>query len=300
MSKGLLNLKEHIPQRDVRKLIFSYLNEVDRSMVRAAHNSKYRPWGYMGFVFQCCKYGNVALLDWLYFVKHRSRKKQWDWYYYLSDILKSAIDGGHTSVLEWLHQYEWKFKISVKMFNIMIAAGRLDLLKWFYEKEYRMPISYWREIIDMFYTTCEHNRPEIFQWLLDNNNGYKTILYLPVVNESILFCIAMKNPGRLVFNWLVRYFPSFKVDISVFESAITYSNIEMLDYFYNECQFRPATSLDLLNRCVPVSNDTKIVIQWLLCKNLVTRKHFETYLQRIAHIDIKEIEQIINILVKYV
>lgn len=98
-SRGILDLAQRIPQRDVRKLIWAYLNPCDREMVRRAHNPHRQTstWDYAHVANWCVRYGYVALLDWFY--EQNNRVFPWKdatW------VVGKAADSGSVPMLEWI------------------------------------------------------------------------------------------------------------------------------------------------------------------------------------------------------
>lgn len=86
-----LNLHRYIPVKDVRKLIWVYLNEIDREMVKCAHNS------------------------------HRSPV-------YPKKFEKTVISEWHFLLLIWAHQHG--YQCTYRCLGYMIHAGSISMLKW--------------------------------------------------------------------------------------------------------------------------------------------------------------------------
>ena len=96
MKEGWLGLCRgtHIPQRDVRKLIWKFLLSYDRIIIRMAHNSNYQPVLTETFSSYCAENGYLDLLKW-----GRTNVSPVPWDYRTA---WSAAFNGHLKLLEWV------------------------------------------------------------------------------------------------------------------------------------------------------------------------------------------------------
>ena len=64
MRVSWLNLHRWIPQKDVRKLIYGYLTDMDRILVEFAHLSNLKILPFRRLTKHCARYGYLDLLKW--------------------------------------------------------------------------------------------------------------------------------------------------------------------------------------------------------------------------------------------
>jgi hypothetical protein len=93
-NKSWLNLHEHIPQRDIRKMIYAKLSKLDRIMVEAAHISKQKVKLDTQLASDCAREGHVTLLQW-------AREHGWPWDTYESTRCRFAARNGRWDVVKW-------------------------------------------------------------------------------------------------------------------------------------------------------------------------------------------------------
>lgn len=124
-----LNLHEVIPSRDIRKMIYAYLDKDDREMVKCAHNAK-REKGKKFFV-ACAAKGILSLLE-----EHKttldeliSNAKVWD--RYEITMAQAASKSGQLSVLKWLQQnYSKKYFVSWCI-DAALRSGQQRVIEYF-------------------------------------------------------------------------------------------------------------------------------------------------------------------------
>jgi hypothetical protein len=97
-----LRMHERIPQRDVRKLLWRYLNVYDREMVMCAHNCLRSPRARYGLVDHCVANGFLGILQ----------------YYGADRLMQAALAHSHTYIC-----------------TIVIMRGDFDTLKWLQENK---------------------------------------------------------------------------------------------------------------------------------------------------------------------
>jgi hypothetical protein len=114
-----LNLHSHIPQKDIRKLIYTLLSPEDREVVACAHNTRRVPDLTEHFPFYCARNGFIELLDWAC-----SKECQ------VSEaVFEVAAEEGQWKVLQWGLQNDCVFEEAVCM-KAALDGGHLDLFKW--------------------------------------------------------------------------------------------------------------------------------------------------------------------------
>ncbi len=150
-----LNLHLHIPQRDVRKLIYAKLDLCDRMMVEMAHNTKktfndmydwcalfarrgYRkliefhlvqcPWNgplesYV-YVLEAGIGGHLELVKWLVAMGCGFREMDVGWF---------IAEQGHLHVLQWLYKQGWCCFDDVTCAYAAVG-GHIHVLEWLLDK----------------------------------------------------------------------------------------------------------------------------------------------------------------------
>lgn len=155
MRVSWLNLHKHVPLRDVRRLIYSYLEPCDREMVEMAHGTRKRVsfksvvqmternyfdlvqyirkrrlfmswyWPSIGAVIE--KHCDPDFVKWFAMCAHII---DWELRY---AILKQCIFSGYDSLVKTLClEYGWHRH--VPMYAYFAQANNLSLAKWFYWK----------------------------------------------------------------------------------------------------------------------------------------------------------------------
>lgn len=158
MSRGVpLKLDRFIPIRDVRKLVWRYLNEYDRFVVKCTHvilkhysigGSIFRGSGLDKFDYYCVEFGYISLLEWI--VQHQYHIGRWtfnaaaiygrlaicQWMYQgnmlhpdLGETAYFAAMHGQLRILQWVHSVGGR----IFQYDVVRAArenGHVDVLKW--------------------------------------------------------------------------------------------------------------------------------------------------------------------------
>jgi len=114
---GILGLARRIPQRDVRRLLWTYLNADDREVVRCAHNSRRAPALEAGHEERFVRRGHLALLRWSFASFDN-----------VSRLRTLAARCGHLDILQWLTDGGriW----SAYLCGVAAKNSHLHILKW--------------------------------------------------------------------------------------------------------------------------------------------------------------------------
>ena len=149
---NVLNLEDHICERNVIKKILSLLNEVDVELVLMAHNKKrqypFEPW----FLKRCARYGYTELL--FVFVDNRRfsllhSQKQ--------DISYSAAKGGHCDTFELVLE-KYNLNLDERHFGMLAKHGHLNLLK-----QYELLLTHFNEKMCIY--AAEGGQVKVLQYL---------------------------------------------------------------------------------------------------------------------------------------
>jgi hypothetical protein len=204
-----LNLHLYIPQRDVRKIIYSMLNKGDRIAVQFAHtNTMTSPQSY-DFANHCAKYGYIELFEW-------ARENGCGPIYGMTGII--AARHGRLEVLQWLTS------IGKPYSDIPVTAnaaenGHLHVLKWLHTQ---ISGPYLRHIC---YYAAKGGHLNVIEWAVDNclrkggasddetqlsaaRYGHLHILKWLVQHNTVLdthWCLykAVRRGHYNVFMWLI-------------------------------------------------------------------------------------------------
>lgn len=144
-----------IPQKDVRRLLLSWLNASDMEMVACAHNSHRVPVVSERFLSVCARNGYWSLLRWSHGSLligdsgHATVKT-----HFTDRVCSSAARGGHLEVLQWLRSIgcPWDSYTCSSAAN----GGHLDVLTW--ARENGCP---WNAS-----TLCRAHHFELFKWAM--------------------------------------------------------------------------------------------------------------------------------------
>jgi hypothetical protein len=114
--RGILDLNERIPQRDVRKLIWCHLNPCDREMVRCAHNScRTMTSSYGRLIDWCVRYGYSELIQWAY----EQNGEVLPWALISGRTISLAADSGSIPTLQWLKAHcDWPTHMLAKALDV--------------------------------------------------------------------------------------------------------------------------------------------------------------------------------------
>lgn len=170
--------KATIIPRDVRRLIYAYLVDFDREMIRCAHN-RHRVWTVPAdFINYCAKRGYLEMLKWA-----RASGAPWDIWTCAEaalgghlellqwarangaswgadgEVSKCAAENGHLAVLQWALANGASWNKSTC--QIAAGCGRLELLQWAYENGAFLP----RRLCVLAAKNGDHH--EVLQWLQD-------------------------------------------------------------------------------------------------------------------------------------
>jgi len=125
--------------KDLRSLVYSKLNNLDKYMVRMAHHPACVPpqSSHLDVMLSCVTKGHVELLDWFWKTVVLSSKStrnpsSYDFVWHM------AAARGNMSLLEWAHRASIPLEDNVP--GVAARHGRLDALRWLIEHGY--PINY--------------------------------------------------------------------------------------------------------------------------------------------------------------
>jgi hypothetical protein len=154
MRVSWLNLHLWIPQKDVRKLIYSLLDSVDWKMVASAHNSTLRVWLNEAEMQICAFRGYLSLFQLAF-----------PWISGPEYIYEYAALGGHLNIIKWA---KWRRigEMDSNTCTNAVRGGHFDLLK-------HVRTQYGCEW-DVFTSAAaaESGQLEIFKWLIEEGCPY--------------------------------------------------------------------------------------------------------------------------------
>jgi hypothetical protein len=168
---SILNLADHINEKNVIKKILMHLNSVDWELVWAAHNKKieYRMVRSTDFLLDCVAEGYLDILVWL-----RANGCEWS-----SKVYEYSACGGHVNILKYLtkqSKVKWDYNIGIHA----ARHGQLCVLIWLKENNYIHD----KDSI-CFHLGC-HDYINALEWAM--KNGY------PCYNID---CAFMATMGKL-------------------------------------------------------------------------------------------------------
>lgn len=208
-----LNLNYLLPIKDVRKMIWKQLNDIDRMMVMMTHNKKdeetFIENGYsQEFVCGCTKYGYLELLKWM----------QDDELLYLSSIFYNAAKYNHINILEWANEKGYLSEFDFNVFSRnAVRCGNLQVLKWLYTKSgtlhcdididacyngYLYVLNWLKDIDflflkeDMYYSAIATNQLHVLDWLLLNG--------CPIPKRDTIY---QGNSNKQTKEWIIKNIP---------------------------------------------------------------------------------------------
>lgn len=165
-----LHLNRHLSDRNVRKLVWRYLDKYDRLMIRIAHGAAVKLKWLLGLSKHCASHGYLGLLKWTYregllvdklcpgkAARHGHLPTlQWlckvcDFDAY--DVCFMAAKGGHVHVMEYCYE-----KTCVDMFTAGVAAknGHIEMLDWLDKKDC--------SLVQVAYWAAEGGRVNVLEW----------------------------------------------------------------------------------------------------------------------------------------
>jgi hypothetical protein len=117
-----LHLERYIPIRDVRRLVWQYLESGDREMVYRAQNSKYEVYMEDDIVDECEHGGYVERMKWM--LSH-AFIYNWKWE---TSMCSNAAEAGQLAYLQWARAQGCPWS----EFTCSMAAkgGHLHILEW--------------------------------------------------------------------------------------------------------------------------------------------------------------------------
>lgn len=147
----MLNLRTFIPQKDVRKLIFSYLNKLDVKMIFAAHNKEKEKLleDDDNLCDECAEYGYTELMLWAYELGS-------DW---SKTTMEKAAARGHLQTMQVLAARGCDF--DEKAMSYAARGGHGKVVKWL-----RQNGCMWDEVA--FASAAEGGHHELLIWMRDN------------------------------------------------------------------------------------------------------------------------------------
>jgi hypothetical protein len=174
-----LNLRDWIPQRDVRKLIYRLLTPEDKLVVEWAHGFKgarKTPKPDLAFGWYCAKHGYLELLKW---ASNIGCEDDGDTYYY-------AARNGHLDVLNWLREKGSPFNSSLTAAYAALG-GHLHVLKWVQDNQDDWaPFDKWTAVY-----AASGGHLEVLKWALANGCPW----------DSLICSNAAKNGHVEVLKW---------------------------------------------------------------------------------------------------
>jgi hypothetical protein len=188
--RGILNLADSIPYRDVRKLIWRYLTPEDREIVWHAHNTRREllVWTAAALVRYCCERGYSELLRWVDRVSRGAGLLHQG-----AVACISAAEGGHTSVLGYLQMRlpRWSECVDNYGYKFAARAGSVSVCRWLSAPDGgNRPVP---RDCEIELEAASHGHLEVFQWL----QGVRPLNLLPIV------CAAAAANGHLeTLRWL--------------------------------------------------------------------------------------------------
>ena len=162
-----LNLHKHIPQRDLRKKIYSYLDTVDRLMIRAAHFSfvqaKIRvacdyefECYFLRLILHAARLGYMNIVRFV-FDNHRKIEQ------YKDAFLNIALVTENVNLLTYMSDKDCF--IHEEFFLEAIRRGSFKLLEW---ETRRRPNYRWCE------EAIEAGKLDVFAWLLERGATFRS------------------------------------------------------------------------------------------------------------------------------
>jgi hypothetical protein len=203
----LLNLGDWIPQKDVRKLIWTYLNPIDKLMVWSAHGvHTYLKHDVYWFRRQLVRYGYLELLLWntdgenniVARLVYREKPKhlhmiKWivenDFEHFDSIFIsKYAAKRGYLNILKYIHSLGAPLNKDVHLQGT--KGGHIEIVIWLKETEYN--------ITDYFASLCiavKNGHTEFLKWYLNQ---------IDVSGYYYLYWLACKRNNYDVFKTLIN------------------------------------------------------------------------------------------------
>lgn len=159
-----LNLHLFIPVKDIRKIIWKYLDKFDRVMVKAAHSQTLRmdlkyADGFRYHIFTAVQRGHTGIF--CYLAERRNIHPL------LDGIVLCAIENENISVLSWLRKRS--YDMNSAHFKRAIDRRLFKVLKWHIDTcghsfEYQLWCEY----------AIEKKLMDMFEWLLDNGVRFRS------------------------------------------------------------------------------------------------------------------------------
>lgn len=145
-----LNLHEYIPQRDIRKKIYSLLGPADKFVVKCAHATARKPKFNLAFAVHCAGEGHVSLLQWAFNNN----------FYPSESVYEAAVMKGRLNVLQWIDTLPYR-KLLVSVCDLAAYYGHLHIVQWAY-------LSGGFPRINACVIAAEQGHLHVLKWLREN------------------------------------------------------------------------------------------------------------------------------------
>lgn len=225
-----LNLHLHIPQKDVRKIIYAMLNNGDRIVVDCAHNGGKNMSLQQTVTLSdhCAKYGYIELFEWgiskgCYVHAHTGtiaaihgqlEVLKWLKCFDAIPVTANAAENGHLHILKWLH--ETKRLAGIGICSYATRNGHLDVIQW--------AANHCRGVgdYDMQYVAAKYGHLHVLKWIKDHGI---------IINVYECLREAVRYGHYETFLWLIAM--NNYVDLQIFHSAAKGGNIDILKCLHN-------------------------------------------------------------------
>lgn len=167
-------------------------------------DEKNYPFKYSEYAIDdACFYGNLKVLEWFHYSKHEFKYSEY--------AIIGAAYNGYCHILDFLHDY-YEIKLSPQIIWYTIDNQKIEILQWFKNKNYILPIN--NEIIEL---ALYKNNYEIINWLHDNN-------YFNYVTYKMLFISSLCLNFKF-FLWMINNNLPIKHNTNNYEKKIiTFGN----------------------------------------------------------------------------
>lgn len=226
-SVSLLGLEDWVPIRDVRKLIWTYLNPIDKLMVWSAHGvHTYLEREVYWFRIQLVRYGYLELLLW-----STDGEK--------SVVTKLIYRGKpkYLHMIKWIAENDFEHFDSITISKYAAKRGHLDILKYIHSLG--LPL-----IEDVYVQGVKGGHVEIFTWVKEM--GYE-------ISNYVTLYVAIYNGHTKFLSWYLKNMDFSKI-----------SGIHQHTLFSIACRGDNFDTLKMLINCgfeFPKEDCLRVVIQ---------------------------------------
>jgi hypothetical protein len=234
-----LNLHLYIPQRDVRKIIYSMLNKGDRIVVQFAHSSVMSSFQSYNLNIHCAQYGYVDLIKWarskgctsIYnettgrIAATYGRLEILQWITSIGELFDAnsvtthAAIGGHLHILKWLHTHKF-LQDENQICYYAAKGGHLHVIEWSSEH------CHMKGGVNDFETqkqAVEYGHLHILKWMHQND-----------ILIDVFWCLyyTVRHSHYDLFMWLITTY-ELNLNQMILQVAVKGGNADILKALRN-------------------------------------------------------------------